>query len=109
MPTMKHTPGPWRVSPDNPRKVISDSIDGFDPLSGENLVGGASAINSPERQAANARLIAAAPDLLAVLQDSVEILAVAIESREELIGEVDEVMRDLRDRVRAAIAKAEGK
>jgi hypothetical protein len=63
MSTSKHTPGNWYVAYDEPRKVISDSIDGLDPLTGENLVGGAS--SGPYAEA-NARLIAAAPDLLGI-------------------------------------------
>lgn len=55
---------------------------------------------------ANLRLIGAAPTMLEVLQSSVEILDVAIESREEMIGEKDDVMRDLLAQVLAAIALA---
>lgn len=57
---------------------------------------------------ANARLIATAPDMLAVLEDSVDILDVLIEDRESVTGEECEVARDLRDRVRAAISRATG-
>ncbi len=63
----KHTPGPWRVTESNLRKVVSDSLDGFDPLAGENVIGGAW---TGPRAYANARLIAAAPDLLEALEDA---------------------------------------
>ncbi len=61
----KHTPGPWMVAKDNPRKVVSHSIDGLDPLTGENLVGGAS---EGPYAAANARLIALAPEMKEALE-----------------------------------------
>jgi hypothetical protein len=59
MPTA-HTPGPWKLSEKNPDAVIS---------SVGNYVAdcGASMIIPPAEQAANARLIAAAPDLLSAL------------------------------------------
>jgi hypothetical protein len=56
---------------------------------------------------ANARLIAAAPDLLAVHLDSVEILEIVLEEREEIVGE-DEVLRNLISRIKEVVAKAEG-
>lgn len=99
MAKKKHTPGPWMRNPAEKTEIMAPS----------DVMVICRVPSSLYQREANARLIAAAPDLLSVLQDSVEILDVAIESREELIGEVDEVMRDLRDRVRAAIAKAEGK
>lgn len=53
----KHTPGPWRAMPDG--YIQRDAVDPF---------GGAVVAHvrhsAPDRQAANARLIAAAPDLL---------------------------------------------
>ena len=57
---------------------------------------------------ARANLIAAAPDMLSVLQDSVEILDVLIEDRERVIGEECEVARDLRRRVKEVIQQAQG-
>lgn len=53
-----------------------------------------------------AALFAAAPELFQLAQDAVEILTVLIESREEEIGEEDEVARDLLARTKALIAKA---
>src|SRR5690606_17536523 len=47
---------------------------------------------------ADAHLLAAAPDMLSIHQDSVEILEIVLEEREEIVGE-DEVMRDLIDRI----------
>jgi hypothetical protein len=61
----KWTRGPWTISEKNARAVVSDSIDGFDPITGENLIGGAS---SGPHAIANARLIAAAPEMAEALR-----------------------------------------
>ena len=57
----KHTPGPWRVHPTNKERVIQSSQD----------IASMSGIfrDTVERES-NARLIAAAPELLAVLQQA---------------------------------------
>lgn len=57
----------------------------------------------------NAHLIAAAPDYHGIAKDAAVILSAVLEDREESIGEEDEVLRDLIGRIRAAIAKAEGR
>lgn len=51
----KHTPGTLSIAADNPRKVVSDSIDGLDLLTGENLIGGAS--EGPYAHANAARIV----------------------------------------------------
>lgn len=94
----KHTPGTWSVSPDNPRKVVSDSIDGFDPLTSENLVGGASVGPFAE---GNAHLIAAAPDMLAALK--------ALVLRAEHPDQNADSMGAAIAAARAAVARAEGR
>lgn len=53
-------------------------------------------------------LFAAAPALLDCAIAAMEILNVLIEEREGILGEEDEVARDLHDRFRDAITKAEG-
>ena len=87
----QHTPGPWKVASgpfgatvfvgeeENPR-IVSDA-----------------AASDPEN-VANARLIAAAPDLLAALR----------EARERMMGGSPAIRR-LIERTDAAIAKAEGR
>lgn len=65
------TDGNWSVAPDNPRKVVSDGIDGLDPLTGESVVGGA--VAGPKAEA-NATLIAAAPELYEALTSCIGIL-----------------------------------
>lgn len=97
----KFTKGPWRISRAKPTKAR-----GFDILAGySKMVAAAPAPNdlyqdSAERTA-NARLIAAAPDLYAALE--------AIEY--QMGGETDAVRKrfsDARTAARAALAKARG-
>ena len=94
----KHTPGPWTYSKGQglyEQRYVIDSepgralavCAGFEP-----------------RNEANARLIAAAPELLALMQDVLPIL----ESMDHQREEGDEPM-PLIDQVRATIAKATGK
>ena len=42
---------PWRIDAQEPRKIVSDSIHGFEPLSGENIIGGASQHHSDKDHA----------------------------------------------------------
>ena len=85
----QHTPGPWKF--------------GFESVDPEwaivTIEGGLiiANVNADHRQEANARLIAAAPDMLAVLKDVENALSVMGKETTGLL------------RVRAAIAKAEGR
>lgn len=54
---MKHTPGPWRISENDPQTV----------LGGDSITARIISINKAHAEA-DARLIAAAPDLLGALQ-----------------------------------------
>ena len=92
----KHTPGPWTA-----QHWIDDvhEVEGFEILAGGHPVP-LSTLETDDAEEArdNARLIAAAPDLLAALE--------AIE-----LGcsfPADDVQRAIRDRARAAIAEALG-
>jgi hypothetical protein len=98
-----HTPGPWKI--EDGRVIQGRAFD----QSYRNicdLVRG----QTPESADANARLIAAAPDLLAALQEALDFA----EDREDVndgdygIPEANAHMR-LAMMLRAAIAKAEGK
>lgn len=100
MTKQMHTPGPWRV----------DS----EAHQGPYIVGGSRAVAQmvhthrkplDYEEQANARLIAAAPDFLALAQDSVEILKVLIADRESANGEECEVSRDLLTRTEALLFK----
>lgn len=92
-----HTPGPWVVS--NKGGMLNVSA----PASGGALA--SLGIPKGEERFANARLIAAAPDLLAACEAVVSLLAV-----EGLKSPTVEVARAaVRKELHAAIAKAVGK
>jgi hypothetical protein len=91
----KHTPGPWRYCKEN-----------GSPTTGQHMIaGGKPGYLAEVRDCgsgcveANARLIAAAPDLLAVLQE--------LQECAEYWSEYD-VPLGIVDRINAAIAKATG-
>ena len=92
-----HTPGPWHYSPDVSLHNTA-LVYGADKY----LVADAGRIHrrQPEEQIANAKLIAAAPDLLDALRDMTEFYAQVTASPDE-----DSVLAA----ARAAIAKAEGR
>lgn len=98
--TTKHTEGPWAVSPENP-KIIKPA-DQFGMASNVIIGSAAGHPNSgffptDEEAVANARLIAAAPELLAALEG---LLAVSVDTTsEELLAMMA---------AREAIAKARG-
>jgi len=79
MSEAKHTPGPWYVRTN--RHPETDGrpwgwLDAKPPGSGQNAIPGVSVTwTRGERSEANARLIAAAPDMLEKLQYAVEILS----------------------------------
>ena len=94
----KHTPGPWLIEAQNSHTgaiaTVHNTTDVWVEIWSENwIVTGM----GPEEQSANARLIAAAPDLLEALQRAVDLLA--------RYPKHDEAWRQ----ARAAIAKATGK
>lgn len=107
---LKHTPGPWFAEDD-------DWTDGEDALitceSREGMVsvakveggGSESGYDSDfsEEQMANAKLIAAAPELLEALQDALYRLDVLISNGQEVYLDVL-----ARDKSKSAIAKATG-
>ena len=97
-----HTPGPWRIDPQI--AVMNNSKTGMfqvaaEPLGIRHLIGVIGNGIHPEVAEANARLIAAAPDLLAALGNGVFLL----EARESSSTEKDWIAK-----ARAAIAKAKG-
>jgi hypothetical protein len=89
----KHTPGPWNAADKRPR---SQGFSIFADGQYVAFVGDSDAVTPCED---NARLIAAAPDLLAVCQE--------LEESVEYWSEYD-VPLGIVDRIRAAIAKATG-
>jgi YD repeat-containing protein len=102
MNTHKHTPGPWSVETKGSRHFI----DGADELT----VAYVDRAGVRERQTyeANARLICAAPDLLAALREIESKLTALLCERvlDSTLPEFYEV-RDARNSARAAISKAE--
>ena len=105
----KHTPGPWNVVLEDQRDYIGHYIDDGNKTIAETVCAEAGTVS--EEEAANARLIAAAPELLAALED-VELrctqarIASTI-GREK--GRVDFLRGELEriaGQARAAIAKA---
>lgn len=95
----KHTPGPWKsVNVSSQGTAVYRRIDG---LNGTHIgFAGAYKLHNSEIAEANARLIAAAPDLLEAAQLAVIELAYVAHA---------EVESNALPLLRAAIAKAEGK
>ncbi|WP_416425643.1 hypothetical protein RAM80_07770 [Pseudomonas sp. App30] len=98
MPEIKHTPGPWLIDPvDNEYIVPASEPDSI----GIAIVSTIDPMQEKRRwwfgpeSLANAKLIAAAPDLLEALQDLVTEL-----------GDDWNMLHNYLDRARAAIAKA---
>jgi hypothetical protein len=93
----KHTPGPWTLN-----KTGGIPIVGFDVGDGGELLPIVPEVHGYNKREAksNARLIAAAPDMLAALRRAVLALAFA--------AETSPAMRDDYEAVSAAIAKATG-
>ena len=100
MTTRTHTPGPWAVDsdlPPNARSIVARTSGGV-PISGA-----PTGPHDPSGDAANARLIAAAPAMLAALKALVANPRVEISLRGRFGDAQSQVHRAL-----AAIARAEG-
>lgn len=91
---MSHTPGPWQVNPDIPHLVGNGTAEVANLYWGELISG--------MEMRANARLIAAAPELL-------EALKAVIEWDDDCPFMLGEGFGELRERIETAIAKAEGR
>lgn len=103
MTAVKHTPGPWKVfHTTNGQTILGiGEAEGSDGITDANFGLWRS---GPEREA-NARLIAAAPDMLAALKAFIAAIdrAVAFDD----VSIVDEITDDIETAARAAISKAE--
>jgi hypothetical protein len=104
----KHTPGPWKTyyaGPFNEDLIVTQIGGGamYDPGCGSQVAsisfqpGGAKG----EEMVANARLIAAAPDLLKLLREVMDVVEVVLDDESE--------MDTWLDHAHAAIAKVEGR
>lgn len=100
----KHTPGPWCVS--------EDDASGQAVVRGEHIEIATCwhhCVGSIEiEMRANARLVAAAPDLLAALQGAIGALEFSQDFHRDLGNEDQAFAADRLDAARAAIAKATG-
>ena len=72
MSKFKHTPGPWKVDPNYPHDIQTES--GVIEIATTSIALSGGLPAKYEDRKANARLIAAAPELLEALQDAVEYL-----------------------------------
>ena len=88
----KHTPQPWTL--------INSDDGGYIILSGEKDIAKAESSEQSEEEAANARLIAASPDLLSAAEEAVSWLG-------EYEDAADSGMAGLIKELKAAIRKAE--
>lgn len=95
---MTHTPGPWSVSNGELLRVLAVGTN--QSVCGVHRVGSRGGIANGD-PLANARLIAAAPDLLAALKDAPDFGG-------EPKTAFGREYREWQERARAAIAKAEG-
>ena len=97
---MAHTPGPWHIdTEDGGARILDDD---------ELIIAGIYGFSAPDRDGqedANARLIAAAPDLLAALKGLLESIQDVERETNTMYGTLDGALAD----ARAAIAKAESK
>ncbi len=96
----KHTPGPWTIE----RNERGTSIKAIGPLQAEEYAGSAWLDVSD----VDARLIAAAPDLLEALKDLLPILDKAWDYDGDVFGRLHNDAVDAWRQARAAIAKATG-
>ena len=103
----EHTPGPWFVFPNG--HCVGGPTGLLDADPNEKTAGVAMCgmrLRTEEEIEANARLIAAAPDLLAACEDYLRELQSWSESN---TPPTDSTMAELRQRTADAIAKAKGK
>lgn len=97
----KHTPGPWRIGK-HPSEVIADmpATPPFDGMTDESVKHYGGYLIAESCGYANARLVAAAPELLAALQDCVTVM------EKDLAGL--RVIQPELNQARAALAAARG-
>lgn len=113
MTTFKHTPGPWMVSKNGAQgsTFLVWRTDTDQPQGDDFRNRGYALITKHVHGEANARLIAAAPELLEALRYALDRLEATLErlpdTQENALWE-QEAVKDF-DKARAAIAKAEGK
>ena len=98
MSQAKHTPGPWRV-------VKDWDVSGH----AYTVANGAASVLDDDESSANARLIAASPELLAALKETLELIDLAFMRNDNPFGIDHNRAMDGVRAGNAASAKAEGK
>jgi len=107
-----HTPGPWPFerTGDGKRYVVGEGL--VEGPHGYEVAEVYSDDCDPDEALANARLIAAAPDMLAALKSAdhalTQFVAFELDAREIMGNTNFEIVKCERERARAAIAKATG-
>lgn len=100
---MSHTLGPWHVDPAYPLSVMASDARKNEPLWLVcNCIGNLD--DSPSEEEANARLIAAAPELLAAVENLLDVMDLETDAQKEFSKQTQEII----DAAYAAIAKATG-
>ena len=100
---MNHTPGPWTYSDEH--AICERSITNNGP---ENYPLAVAKHGDPKKLLANARLLAAAPELLAALYDALPYVEDVLSDPAQLACFKSGVVQRHAKAIRAAIAKAEG-
>jgi Asp/Glu/hydantoin racemase len=104
MTTTQHTPGPWTQGDDNPLSIYGKYTN-VATVHGTHATGA----RTEEEARANARLIAAAPDLLAALQEATMVLKwAAQESKGKVKAEIVGGWMHHAEKAQAAITAATG-
>ena len=96
--TDAHTPGPWAA-----RRMHTGGFDIMDPRNRDVVTVYGGGVETESREA-NARLIAAAPDLLEALRQTTAQISVWRSINGDMVG----ALADLENNARAAIRKATG-
>lgn len=91
----QHTPSPWRCSHIETHEAPNNTVNSFEVYTDP------AAEHSNAIGAANARLIAAAPELLEALKDANRMM-----NEHFQVSDIDEGGNATHDKIRAAIAKA---
>jgi hypothetical protein len=101
MNELKHTPGPWEAVQNNPDSDLTYTIMAANQPIADVYESGTAEHNQESEDTHNARLIAAAPELLAACKGAIAEL--------NTYWKGDYAGRPLASELRAAIAKAEGR
>lgn len=113
-----HTPGPWEIAPHSDEDEVLQIVGEYEAIPGfgesANWIAECDLQEDIETNAANARLIAAAPDLLEALHDCVgrlRYLQTQVFGNPNFTDRHDDegACRSVADRADAVIAKAEGR